>query len=206
MKRHRRLWRFVFVTVIVGLIGFSVLVIVIDQFGYPDRAQRADVIVVLGSQVFPGGRLGPALERRAQHAAVLYKRGLADNIICSGGVGENPPAEAMVACGRMIDLGVPKAAILYEDRSHSTEENAAYSAAIMREHGWQSAILVTDGFHLLRSTVMFQRTGVTVYPSPAQATAGPMNPVERVVREMREAFGLVWYGARMVVGIDLTSQ
>jgi uncharacterized SAM-binding protein YcdF (DUF218 family) len=112
----------------------------------------------------------------------------------------------MVACGRVIDLGVPKAAILYEDRSHSTEENAAYSAAIMREHGWQSAILVTDGFHLLRSTVMFQRTGVTVYPSPAQATAGPMNPVERVVREMREAFGLVWYGARMVVGIDLTSQ
>ncbi len=206
MMKRKRVRRILLIGSIAALIVLVALVTAIDQFGYIDHAQHADVIVLLGSQVFPGGKLGPSLERRAQHAAVLYKRGLADNIICSGGIGDNPPAEALVACGRVLELGVPREAVLYEERSHSTEENAANSVAIMREHGWQSAIIDTDGFHLLRSTLMFQRTGITVYPSPAQVTAGPMNPVERIVREMREAFGLIWYGARVLLGIDLTSQ
>ena len=53
---------------------------------------------------------------------------------------------------------------------------------------------------------MFQQTGITVYPSPAQITAGPMNPIERIVREAREAMGLVYYGTKVVLGVDLTSQ
>ncbi|HZY45504.1 MAG TPA: YdcF family protein [Anaerolineae bacterium] len=182
------------------------LVVVIDQFGFSDRSQRADVIVLLGSMVYPGGKLGPSLERRAEHAVALYQAGLADHIICSGGVGDNPPAEARVACGRVIDLGVPAAAIFYEENSHSTEENAAYTAAIMREHGWQTALIDTDGFHLLRATLMFQRAGVVTYPSPAQITAGPMNPIERLAREAREAAGLIYFGAKVALGVDITSR
>ena len=175
-----------------ALLIFLSLLTLIDQFGYTDRAQNADVIVLLGSMVYPGGQVGPALERRAQHAAALYRRGLAPYIICSGGVGINPPAEAVVACRRVAELGVPQSAFILEDQSHNTEENAAYTARIMRVRGWQSAILDTDDFHLYRATLMFQRAGVTVYPSPAQATAGPTNPIERVFREMREviAFSL----------------
>ncbi len=204
MRKHPRLFRFSLLLILICTLGFVALVVVIDQFGYLDRSQRADVIVLLGSQVFPGGKLGPSLERRAEHAAVLYQQGLADHIICSGGVGDNPPAEARVACGRVIELGVPTDAILYEENSHTTEENAAYTAAIMREHGWRTAIIDTDGFHLLRATLMFQRTGVITYPSPAQITAGPMNPVERIGREAREAIGLIYYGVKVAIGIDLT--
>lgn len=206
MRKHPRLIRFILFAILIFSIGFVALIITIDQFGYPDRSQRADVIVLLGSQVFPGGKLGPSLERRAQHAAALYKQGLADHIICSGGIGDNPPAEARVACGRVIDLGVPIAAIVYEEQAHSTEENAAYTAAIMRERHWTSAIIDTDGFHLLRATLMFQRAGIIVYPSPAQITTGPMNPIERLAREAREAIGLLYYGAKVVLGIDRTSK
>jgi uncharacterized SAM-binding protein YcdF (DUF218 family) len=206
MRKHPRLLRFILLLILISAIVLITLVIVIDQFGFTNQTQRADVIVLLGSQVFPGGQLGPSLERRAQHAAALYKQGMADHIICSGGIGDNPPSEARVACGRVIDLGVPIAAILYEEQSHSTEENAAYTAAIMREHGWSSAIINTDGFHLLRATLMFQRTGIIVYPSPAQITAGPMNPIERIVREAREAIGLMYYAVRVVFGVDLTSR
>lgn len=206
MRKHPRLLRFIFVSIIVIVLVEVTLVVVIDQFGYVDRSQYADAIVLLGSMVFPGGQLGPSLERRAEHAAALYKQGLANHVICSGGVGDNPPAEARVACGRVIDLGVPADAIVYEENSHSTEENAAYTAAIMREYGWQSAIIDTDGFHLLRAALMFQRTGLVAYPSPAQITAGPMNPVERIAREAREAIGLIYYGLRVAIGIDLTSK
>jgi uncharacterized SAM-binding protein YcdF (DUF218 family) len=178
------------------------LLLLVDQFGAVDRAQPADVIVLLGSMVYPGGQLGPALERRAQHAAALYRRGLAAHVICSGGIGANPPAEAAVACGRLAELGIPQAALILESQSRNTEQNARETARIMRAYGWHSAVLATDGFHLFRATQMFEHAGVTTYPSPAEVTAGPMNPVERIVREMREVLGVLWFWLRATVGPD----
>lgn len=206
LMKCSRLVRSGLVALAAALIGLVLMITIIDVVGLVDHAQPADVIVVLGSQVYPGGRVSPSLERRAQHAAALYRRGLAGHILCSGGVGDNPPSEAEVACGRIVELGVPPEVMVREDRSHSTEENAADSAAILRERGWRSAILVTDGFHMLRAALMFERAGITVYPSPAQVTAGPMNPIERIGREARETVGLVWFGVRLMLGIDLTRR
>ena len=200
-KRIRRLLLFLLPPI--GIAVISVLVI-IDQYGYVDQTQPADVIIVLGAQVRGDGQPGLSLARRAAHAASLYQQGYADFVLCSGGVGDNPPSEARAACGRVLELGVPPEAIVYEENASSTEENAAFSAQIMRARGWRSAILATDGFHLFRAAWMFQRTGLTVYPSPAQITAGPMDTVERLGRELREAAGLVWYGARVVLNVDVT--
>lgn len=203
MKRKRVGRIFLF-----GLLSFGLalggILIVIDQYGYVDQAQPADVIIVLGAQVRGDGQPGISLARRAAHAARLYQQGYADFVICSGRVGDNPPSEARVACGRVMELGVPPEAIVYEEDAHSTEENAAFSAKIMRAHGWRSAVLATDGFHLFRAAWMFQRAGITVYPSPAQITGGPMDTVERLGREVREVFGVALYGAKVVLNIDET--
>jgi uncharacterized SAM-binding protein YcdF (DUF218 family) len=187
-----------------ALAAFLVVLVIVDQYGYADRARPADAVVVLGSMVYAGGRLGPALERRAAHAAALYQRGLAPVVICSGGVGTYPPAEAVVLCGRLAALGVPESALLREEQSRNTEQNAAFSAAIMRARGWRTAILASDGFHLYRATQMFERAGLIVYPSPADATSGALNPVERVAREMRETLGLFWFWPREALGFDET--
>lgn len=200
-KRLRRIAVWLLLSIGLALIG---ALVVVDQYGYINRAQPADVIIVLGSQVRPGGQPGTSLARRAAHAASLYQQGYADYVLCSGGVGDYPPSEARAACGRVMALGVPPEAIVYEEQAHSTEENAAFSAAIMRARGWRSAVLVTDSFHLLRAVWMFQRAGVTVYPSPAQITAGPMTTVERLGREVREVFGLALYGAKVMLNIDET--
>jgi uncharacterized SAM-binding protein YcdF (DUF218 family) len=187
----------------IGLALISVL-IVIDQYGYVDQTRPADVIIVLGSQVTRNGQPGASLARRAAHAASLYKQGYAGYVLCTGGIGDNPPSEARAGCGRVMELGVPQSAIVYEEQAHSTEENAAFSAKIMRDRGWRTAILATDGFHLFRAMWMFQRAGITVYPSPAQITGGPMDTVERLGREVREAFALAWYGAKVVLNVDET--
>jgi len=160
--------------------------------------------VVLGSKVYPGGRPGPALARRARHAVRLYQRGLAATVVCSGGLGENPPTEAEAACGLAEQLGVPSSAILLERESHSTEENALYTAALLRAHGRTTAIVVSDGYHLYRTEMLFRRAGIIAYTSPAQATAGPMNPVERYVRESRELAALLWYWGKTALGVPVT--
>lgn len=188
-----------------ALAVFLVLLTIVDQYGWVDRAQPADAIVLLGSMVYPGGVLGHALERRAQHAADLYRAGLAPRVICTGGLTEPyPPTEAEAACGRVAQLGVPAEAVFYETRALNTEENAAFTAALMRSHGWRSAILDSDGFHLWRATLMFERAGLTVYPSPAPTDLLPMEPLERVIREMREVAGIVWYEAKVALGVDAT--
>ncbi len=202
-----RLLRLGLLGLIVALIGLSATVAVIDAYGLVDRARPADAIVVLGSQVYPGGRPGPSLSRRADHAAALYRRGYADHVICTGGFTEpEPKSEAQVACDRLVAAGVPRQAVVLEERATSTEENAAFTAAILRARGWRSAILVSDGYHLLRTTLMFERAGIAAYASPAQATVGPMGALERFGREVRETGGLALYGIRVLLGIDATAR
>lgn len=180
------------VIILSGLLTLAAGVAVIDRYGLVDQAQPADVIIVLGSRVEADGRPSPSLARRAAHAAALYHRGLAPAVLCTGGVTTGPVSEAAAACGYATALGVPPEATFLEERATTTHENALYSAAEMQRHGWHTAILVSDGFHLYRAALLFQRSGIAVYPSPAQVTAGAMFPLERWVREVRELAALAW--------------
>jgi len=177
----------------------------LDAYGLQDQARPADAIVILGSMVYPGAVPGPALTRRTQHAVALFNQGLAPVIICSGGKGSNESdTEAAVACRLAATLGVPPAALLLESQARSTEENALDTGAIMAAHGWRSVVVVSDGYHLYRADLLFQRAGLTPFPSPAQATSGPMNPVERYFRELRELAALGWYWTKTALGLHIT--
>ena len=177
----------------------------IDAYGFQDQARPADVIVILGSRVYPGGVPGPALTRRTQHAVALYDHGLAPAIICSGGkAGPETSTEAAAACGLAASLGVPPAALLLETQARSTEENALDTAAIMAAHGWRTVLVVSDGYHLYRADLLFRHAGLIPYPTPAQVTTGPMNPFERHARETRELAALAWYWTKTALGLPVT--
>ena len=82
MKR-KRMWRILLLVLPpIGLALISVLVVV-DQYGYVDQTQPADVIVVLGAQVTSNGQPGTPLARRAAHAASLYRQGYANYVLRS---------------------------------------------------------------------------------------------------------------------------
>ncbi len=176
----------------------------LDHYGDFDQAQPADAIVVLGSRVLRSRRPGPALTRRARHAAILYAQGLAPVIVCSGGLGDNPPTEARAACGEAERQGVPESAIVLEEQARSTEETSLYVAGLMGAHGWRTAILVSDGYHLYRAHLLFEQAGITTYPSPAQVTAGPMNPIESFLRANRELVAVLWYWFKTALGLKIT--
>jgi uncharacterized SAM-binding protein YcdF (DUF218 family) len=177
----------------------------VDAFGLHDRAQPADAIVVLGSRVYPGGRPGPALVRRAAHAAALYARGLAPLLVCAGGQGDpTVPSEAEVACGLAAAHGVPPEALMLEARSHSTEENALYTAELLHARGLETVVVVSDGYHLYRASLLFRAAGLRPFPSPAQATGGPMRLLERYGRATRELAALAWYWGKGAVGYQAT--
>ena len=146
------------------VVGMSAL---IYTYGESDQAQPADVIIVLGSGLRRDGRPGDALYRRSVWGAQLYEAGIAPAIICTGGIGAGQRRSEASACAEVLTgRGVPDDAIYLEEMSRSTEENAAYAHELMQTNGWQSAVLVTDSFHMLRANWIFNEQGVEHVRSP----------------------------------------
>lgn len=197
----RRLRRIALIAFGIWLILAIALGIVVNVYGMTDRAAPADVIVVLGSGVNLDGSPGPAQIRRASHAAELWKAGFAPAIICAGGYPGLSKFSEAHACAQLLRAsGVPADVIVLEERSRSTEENAVYSHETMRANGWNSALIVSDGYHLLRATWIFSAEGVTFTTSPCE----PPPPFDALNSTLREIIALHWQVFKTVLGLPYT--
>lgn len=178
------------------------LVGAIVAYGHVDRAQTADVIVVLGAGLNHRDQPGPALTRRADHAAQLYADGIAPAVICTGGVGSGRSRSEADACAELLRArGVPAAAIALEEESRSTEENALYTRAIMDTRGWKTAVVVSDGYHLLRAALIFSREGIA-HTTSAAASGPPLTGLLTALG--REVAAFHWLLVKTVLNLPIT--
>jgi uncharacterized SAM-binding protein YcdF (DUF218 family) len=195
--------RFLIVVALCGLlllVAVGVLYEQVDMASRIDEARQVDAIIILGSAVWPGGRPSPSLYARTQHAIQLYQAGYAPYMILCGGVGQNPPAEAEVMRELAEGAGVRSEALSLDAMSHSTEENLANAKALMDAHGWRTALIVSDPFHLLRAQIIARDLGIEAYRSPAVDSPTYTTPNLRVQYTAREAIALIWYYASRVAG------
>jgi uncharacterized SAM-binding protein YcdF (DUF218 family) len=89
-------------------------------------------------------------------AVSLWKQKLAPRILFSGAALDPESVSSAELMKRdAVRLGVPTEAILVEPLSASTEENADFTAALMKGHGLHTAILVTSPFHQRRASMLF---------------------------------------------------
>ncbi len=144
-----------------------------------------DAIVVCGCRVHRDGRASPALARRARLAAALHRRGLAPILVTTGGVGTPPPSEARAAAEIAMREGVPEHAIVLEERSTSTEENAREAARLVDA---QRVLVVTDAYHVFRAERVFRR-----YFDHAVAVGTTGSPGARARGALREVTALTAY-------------
>jgi uncharacterized SAM-binding protein YcdF (DUF218 family) len=159
----------------------------IDHAARQDQRQPADAILVLGGGVAESGRPSSALIARIRYAAMLYHEGYAPIIALTGGSRDGRPAEAEVAYRVIRWLGIPEEAILIEMTSQTTAQNVANIAPLLRERGVRSVIVVTSPFHALRSRVIVEGEGFTVYMSPALQDPAERRPWRRVYYILRES-------------------
>jgi uncharacterized SAM-binding protein YcdF (DUF218 family) len=172
----------------------------VDDRARVDAARSADVIIVLGSAVWPGERPSPSLYARIQHAIDLYHKGFAPALILSGGLGSYPPSEAEMMRRIAAGAGVPADALILEDKSHSTEENLANARALMDARGWHRAVIVSDPFHILRAELVARDLGIEAYGSGASSSPTYTAPQLHFWYTSREALALVWYYSTRLVG------
>jgi uncharacterized SAM-binding protein YcdF (DUF218 family) len=130
---------------------------------------RAEAIVVLGGGVSPEGvPVRPSAER-AQRAAELWKAGYAPLVLISGGYTvTGPRTEAQSMAIVLQGLGVPSKALILENNSLNTFDNAVESQKLLLKRNVQKVLLVTSRIHLLRSTLTFRKQGMKVIPIPAE--------------------------------------
>jgi uncharacterized SAM-binding protein YcdF (DUF218 family) len=168
LVRSVRWRRLLVVTMLAWVWVIVFLLIVIDGYGRVDRAVASDVIVVLGAGLRADNTPSPAMYRRTAKAAQLWKDGIAPLIICSGGRPNNRMRSEADACRELLEAnGVAREAIILEEQSRSTEENALHTRDLMQARGMSSAVVVSDGYHLLRALRLFRAEGIPVVTSPA---------------------------------------
>lgn len=133
-------------------------------------------IVVLGGNTLGGRRnwFEPYNSKtailRTDTAAHLYDAGRAPLIIVSGAALDGGRSEAAVMAAALERDGVPADAIVRENHSLTTHQNALYTAQILRARGIQRFLLVTSALHMPRAMASFQRQGLSpvAAPSPPQ--------------------------------------
>jgi uncharacterized SAM-binding protein YcdF (DUF218 family) len=176
------------------LLGFAALLLTwtaaaltLDRLGHgaPPRGTW-DALVVAGCRVRPDGAPSEALRHRTERAVELWRAGRAPLVVFTGGVGANPPSEAEAAAAYARTLGLPAAAERLEDRSTSTEENAAFAAA--RYPDLRRVLVVTDTYHVVRARRVFAR-----HFAAADATGADAPALYRIPGAFREVVALTLY-------------
>lgn len=133
---------------------------------------KVDAIVVLGGGMegrYEGLRATPDLQDggdRVWQGARLYKQGVAERVVLSGGQFSADPRREAEAHGMkvfMTDLGVPDSALVVEGNSRTTFENALRTRELLGAQA-RNIALVTSAFHMGRSVLWFEKAGFTVFP------------------------------------------
>jgi len=133
---------------------------------------RADAIVILGGatrywwlqreNVDPW-ELGSS---RLAAGARAWLSERAPIVILTGGRGGRDASEAARMKSAIQRLGVPASALVLEERSRNTEDNAKNTAYLARQLGVRRILLVTSALHMPRAMLLFQRQGFEVIPVP----------------------------------------
>jgi uncharacterized SAM-binding protein YcdF (DUF218 family) len=139
-----------------------------------DEARPAQAIVVLGAAQY-AGKPSPVLRARLDHALELWNRHLASLLILTGGTGEgDTTSEAAVGRTYVRKHGVPDSVIVEENAGRTTSESMRAVAGMLEVRGLQTALLVSDPFHMLRLRILARRFGFTPYTSPTRTS--PIEP------------------------------
>jgi uncharacterized SAM-binding protein YcdF (DUF218 family) len=151
-----------------GLVYLVVTFVQVWRASGSDGARPAEAIVVLGAAQYDG-EPSPALANRLDHAAQLYRDGIAPLIVVTGGRQEGDRfTEAEASANYLATThGIPGGAIERETTGGNTWESLASAARFLQADGIDDVVLVTDGYHAMRVAGIAGELGLDAAVSPA---------------------------------------
>jgi vancomycin permeability regulator SanA len=105
-----------------------------------------------GAAVYSKGKPSPIFEGRIRKGLEMFRKGTIKKIILTGGKAPGEISEAEAAQKFLVNLGVNKKNIVYENRSSTTAEQISYLRMNFSvQSGRDSVLIISDGFHLSRT-------------------------------------------------------
>lgn len=142
-----------------------------------DRTQTQSIVVLEPGQYWGNAR--PVLRARLEHAAELYREGVAPVVIVTG-----PQRGSTIERRVLEENGVPEADIVSFDTGTDTVGTLRIIAGVMRDLQWSSATIVTDPAHAARAGATAEALGIDAHLSPTAAGPGAALTSEYVGREV----------------------
>ncbi|APA67865.1 YdcF family protein [Janthinobacterium sp. 1_2014MBL_MicDiv] len=149
-------------TALLALITFLLATTALVLTGLDDKLAPADVIVVPGNTIAPDGTPSPRLRARLDAALAQFQAGRAPRILVSGATGKEGFDEAASMARYLQARGMPAGAILEDNQGWTTDATARNAALLMRAHGWRTAMVATQYFHVPRFRLALERSGIDV--------------------------------------------
>ncbi len=192
MRVLRVLGRYLAGTALVVLLVVAGVALHIVQIGHQDQRAESDAIIVLGAAQY-NGRPSTVYAARLDHAAELYRAGVATHVVTTGG---GQPGDRLTEgeAGRqyLLDAGIPASALISVGTGNDTLVSMRAAGRVLRQRGWHSVVLVTDPWHAARSERIAADLGLSTQVS--SVTRGPATEPGIEARYVqRETLGMLFY-------------
>jgi len=185
----KKIFKKTIVTIVFACITYFVVIVV---FGHLDKVKPADICVVLGNKVNPDGSLSPRLKARLDRCISLYNDGLFSKVIVSGGTGKEGVNEAVAMKLYLTANNLPTDSIIADSSGINTYMTALFTKKYMIQNNLQSVLIVSQYFHLLRTTMILQRLGI----KPVYYAHAHFYEIRDFYSIIREMAGIVTYQFR----------
>jgi len=162
-----------------------------DSSKYVPGKIKADAGVILGAAVWGGNRPSPVLRERINKGFEIYEKKYVDRLILTGGGSPNELTEAEVSKNELIKYGVDPRKLIIESKSNSTNEQILFVRdKYYRRFGYKRVILVSDNFHLFRSSEMcsFNSLNADTFSSDT-----PLSPESNLNFCVKETFAVILF-------------
>lgn len=151
------------VAALVLLIGLSAIVMARAANGLvhmdASRVPAADVVIVPGALVFPGGTPSQMLQGRIDAAVGLYQAGTVDHVLMSGDNSVVRYNEPVVMRNSAVAQGVPSADVSLDYAGLDTWDTCIRAR---EQFGVTSAVVVTQHLYADRTAALCETAGIDV--------------------------------------------
>lgn len=142
-----------------GALGASMWVSRHGEAGFvePAAADHAQTAIVLGAGVSDRGALSAVLQDRVDCGIALFQAGKVDSLLMSGDHGLKDYDEVNAMREYAVEQGVPNERIFMDHAGFNTYDSMARARQVFEV---ESAIVVTNRFHLARAVFLARQAGI----------------------------------------------
>ncbi len=134
------------------------------------------ISIVLGGGITDEGTLPRDVQKRVLKAhELLHKKSIRKIILCGGSTNKKFPklTEALLMATFLLEKGVKKSALLLDEKSKDTIENAVFAKDIvLKKKLGTDLVVITSNYHLRRALSIFRHVFGSGYIITGKASHG----------------------------------